>query len=673
MTFLFPEFFWAFLALSLPIIIHLFNFRRYKTFYFSNTRLLREIEQKNRTVKQLRNWIILLSRLLFLTFLILAFAQPVLPDSPAAKSTELHLSIYIDNSYSMTIEGENGPLLNEARQEAVQFLQQLPSTAQVQIISNAFAPQEQRFYPPSLAIELVDQIESHPAYRRWEEIEQRIEQALEQAQDNKVGQHRVLIYSDLQASAVGNWRQQSDSSWHWQIRQLRPISPANNLTIDSLWFERPVFQPGFNQTLVARIKNYGSELQSKVKADMTLNGQKVGFGTTDVPASASATVRIPFPIRSREAYAGQLSINNAGANFDDRLFFQFNTRQKAPVMIAGFDQNNLEWSGLFEDSLFQRSNYALANLDYQAIPSQDLTVLQLNQSVSSGLERSLEKSLANGGNIFLFPSAEAPQHLAALLSRWGLDVSDSYQESTLLSATIDLEDPYFDQVFIDTPENPDLPGVTRYLELPRAKGNALLTLANDRPLILRKSRLAGELFISAVPLDRQYSNLVNHPILNPILLNAALFQGQAPLPYLRAGKSNERLLFANMGPEPLKDQVVKASVVDQVYIPPQDIKGQQFSIGLPPEAVAPGNYPLLLERDTVGFLSINLDARESDLSYLSKEQLGQSKGLSFVEKDEHMLAAKQLDPQAAALWPWMIVAAIFSLLAEMILIKLWRP
>ncbi len=36
MSFIHPEFLWALLALLIPVIIHLFNFRRYKKFWFSN-------------------------------------------------------------------------------------------------------------------------------------------------------------------------------------------------------------------------------------------------------------------------------------------------------------------------------------------------------------------------------------------------------------------------------------------------------------------------------------------------------------------------------------------------------------------------------------------------------------------------------------------------------------
>ncbi|HET9053816.1 MAG TPA: BatA domain-containing protein, partial [Cyclobacteriaceae bacterium] len=45
MTFLYPSFLWALLALSIPVIIHLFNFRKTTRIFFSNNRFLRQVKE----------------------------------------------------------------------------------------------------------------------------------------------------------------------------------------------------------------------------------------------------------------------------------------------------------------------------------------------------------------------------------------------------------------------------------------------------------------------------------------------------------------------------------------------------------------------------------------------------------------------------------------------------
>ena len=53
MSFVSPYIFWALLLLSIPVIIHLFSFRRAITVYFSNTRLLEAVKEE--TSSKLRN------------------------------------------------------------------------------------------------------------------------------------------------------------------------------------------------------------------------------------------------------------------------------------------------------------------------------------------------------------------------------------------------------------------------------------------------------------------------------------------------------------------------------------------------------------------------------------------------------------------------------------------
>ncbi|HIP32508.1 MAG TPA: hypothetical protein EYG86_07090, partial [Crocinitomicaceae bacterium] len=102
MKFLYPEFLWAFLVLLIPIIIHLFNFKRYKTLYFSSLSFVKHVDQKTKSTKSLKHLLILLSRLLAFIFLVLAFAQPYFSKNDATtQSLDSVVSIYIDNSFSM--------------------------------------------------------------------------------------------------------------------------------------------------------------------------------------------------------------------------------------------------------------------------------------------------------------------------------------------------------------------------------------------------------------------------------------------------------------------------------------------------------------------------------------------------------------------------------------------
>ncbi|TNF45447.1 MAG: hypothetical protein EP310_01570, partial [Bacteroidetes bacterium] len=99
MKFLFPTFLFALFAIAIPIIIHLFSFRQYKTVYFSNVSFLKDIKKESKNKSRLKQLLILIARILTIIFLVFAFAQPYIPTTTDSKKQPNQLiGIYIDNS-----------------------------------------------------------------------------------------------------------------------------------------------------------------------------------------------------------------------------------------------------------------------------------------------------------------------------------------------------------------------------------------------------------------------------------------------------------------------------------------------------------------------------------------------------------------------------------------------
>ena len=78
MKFLYPQFLYALALIAIPIIIHLFNFRKFKTIYFSNVQFLKSVNEKTKSKSQLKHILILSSRVLTIAALVMAFSQPYL-------------------------------------------------------------------------------------------------------------------------------------------------------------------------------------------------------------------------------------------------------------------------------------------------------------------------------------------------------------------------------------------------------------------------------------------------------------------------------------------------------------------------------------------------------------------------------------------------------------------
>src|SRR6201985_849561 len=101
MHFLFPAFLFALAALAIPVIIHLFNFRKYQKVYFSNVQFLKEVQEQQASRRNLKERLILAARLLTVLFLVFAFARPYIPGKNSINAGKQQaVSIFVDNSYS---------------------------------------------------------------------------------------------------------------------------------------------------------------------------------------------------------------------------------------------------------------------------------------------------------------------------------------------------------------------------------------------------------------------------------------------------------------------------------------------------------------------------------------------------------------------------------------------
>ena len=132
MQFVRPEFLFALFALIIPIVVHLFQLRRFKRQEFTNLAFLETIKHQTRKSAILKKWLILCLRLFALGCIVLAFAQPYFSNH-TTKGTTAEIVIYLDNSFSMQALGAKGILLERSIQE---LLTNLDPTSEVDIFTN---------------------------------------------------------------------------------------------------------------------------------------------------------------------------------------------------------------------------------------------------------------------------------------------------------------------------------------------------------------------------------------------------------------------------------------------------------------------------------------------------------------------------------------------------------
>ena len=172
MFFINPYFLFAGLLIAIPIIIHLFNFRKYRKVYFSNVEFLREIKSQTQKSSVLRHLLVLLCRILAILCLVFAFAQPYIPLSNNKKVIQKNnlVSIYVDNSFSMDALSSNGRLIDEAKNKAADICSVYKSSDLFQLLTNDFEGKHQRLVNTDEFKDMLNEVKISSNSRNLSEI-----------------------------------------------------------------------------------------------------------------------------------------------------------------------------------------------------------------------------------------------------------------------------------------------------------------------------------------------------------------------------------------------------------------------------------------------------------------------------------------------------------------------
>lgn len=156
MTFVYPGFLFGLLLVGIPILVHLIQLRKYKRIEFSNAFFLKALKQEQQQSQRLKNLLILLSRIAFIIFLVLAFAQPYFPSTANESISSSVVSIYIDNSYSMQVQSSNGMVLDRAKAKAIEIVKAYPPQQKYQVLANEFNGNQMRLLSADEALEAIE-------------------------------------------------------------------------------------------------------------------------------------------------------------------------------------------------------------------------------------------------------------------------------------------------------------------------------------------------------------------------------------------------------------------------------------------------------------------------------------------------------------------------------------
>jgi len=354
MKFVHPEMLWGLIATAIPIIVHLFNFRKFKKVYFSNVEFLKEIKQETQSKRNLKHLLILASRILAITAIVLAFAQPYLPQPGAIeKSGGTAVSVYIDNSFSMQGAGKDGIMLDLAKNKALEIVESFAASDKFQLLTGDFEGRHQRLVSKEEMTSLIQEVNLSPVSRKLSEVITRQRDALSTSGLEK---RHAFVLTDLQTSVTDPESVTNDTTMRVTVVPELP-EIKGNVFIDSVWFETPVRQTNQPEILHARVVNTGSEDISSMPLQLMINGTQKSVASAAVSASGNSTIDITYTNTEPGFKHCSLTINDASITSDDAYYFSYNVAERIRVLeILGNTASTQAVQAVFSDDPFYEWN-----------------------------------------------------------------------------------------------------------------------------------------------------------------------------------------------------------------------------------------------------------------------------------------------------------------------------
>ena len=681
MNFLFPTFLIGLAAIAIPIIIHLFNFRKYKKVYFTNVQFLKELKQESDSKSKLKEWLILAMRILAISFLVFAFAQPFIPGKVKTIQGEKAISIYIDNSFSMESTNKKGTLLENAKTLATEIINTFNASDKFQLLTNDFEGKHQRFISKEEFVEQLNDVKISSATKSISDVIKRQQDFL---QNSSAKNKRIFLLSDFQKNTSVIFKTDIDTSIAISCIPIAS-SEVNNVYIDSVWFETPVQQYETQQIIHAVVINKSNKDIENGSLKLYINDAQVSLASFNVSAGNKKDVSISFTVKVKGINKGVLKIEDYPITYDDNFYFSFNAQTIINALVI--NGKDTKTAGNFKslmqnDSLFVYKENSDASIDYSVFAKTNIIVLNELNTITSGLTSELQKFVNAGGSVVIFPNKKSDIiSYNTAFQTLQLPQIIKLDTTNIKTQSINFEQGLYEGVFDKVDQRMDLPKVFEHFEFTKTTNNnsqGLVLLQNGQFLVSLNTLGNGKVYVFSIPSDETSSNLLKHALFVPTLIKMAILSLK-PSPVYYKTAINEVISLnstSNFSDKPL--HILKVDKKVDV-IPEHRLLNNTTALYTQNQITEAGHYNVEENNVIIKDLAFNFDRKESDMNFMTQEDLQKQidekglKNVSVIELNEKSLTnALQEVNDGKKLWKLFLILALMFLAAEILIIRLFK-
>lgn len=687
MKFLFPAFLFALFTIAIPIIIHFFSFRQYKTVYFSNVSFLKDIKKESQNKSRLKQLLILIARILTIISLVFAFAQPYIPvASDEKKQPNQLIGIYIDNSFSMNALSENGQLLEVARNKALEIALAHPARTKFMLFTNDLKPKHQHVFNKEQLIQQVAEIQSSPNAIPISMIYNRFSVQNQAINESSTDKHLYFI-SDFQRTVtdIENFNDKSVFSYFLPLA----VNELANLYIDSCWVEVPAHRLKQEEEVFVRIRNSSNQDFQNLPLKLILNDSIKSITNFSVNAQNEIVANLKYTNNSGGLQLGKIEISDFPFTHDNNWYISYFVEPRLKA-LAVYGNNPDSKEGLdFITALFRDDEFVLLdeaniqNVQISRLADYNTLFLLGIESFSSGFLSELRNSVENGLTLVIFPDEKMNLNtMNELLTMFNASLAAGIDTTKQKISGIDFDNKFFTDVFRKKEENPVYPEIRGHLVFGNntlSQETRLLWFQNNDKALSTLSYGQGKVWVFSFPLTRKNESFARDILYVPTIYNIVINSLPAQQMSYTVGKNTFYEIQGNRNINLNSPIEIENTRTGEQFIPSKNISNRGIQIGFSEQIINDGHY-LVQNRDTlITALAFNYNRKESDLRYFKNDELqdkievAQLKNARVVENaDRNFSEIFDEIQNGKQLWKWFIFMALLFILTEAAIIRFWK-
>lgn len=664
MTFLHPNYLWALLVIIVPILVHLFDFRRPKKVYFSSVTFLKSVEQKSSKGLTIKKLLLLFTRIFAIISIVLLFAQPLLPTHKSSSSSNRQIGFFLDNSMSMQT-GTGRSLLDEAIEWLTLANSFISNNTSILYTDNDFQGKDQIVSSPEKLKDRLTEINYSYSTRNPSEI---LKRQLNLLQSHSGIQTELWWFSDFQKST---WNELKNLQVPKNVKvKIVPLGldKQANINVDSIWLDTPFLSLNDKNTLHFKMSNSGTETRKDLVVKFLMDDVLVSSVSVSINEGSFSLGQMDFHISKSETKRCKLVFDDFPVVFDNEYYFVLNPSEEINVMTISNDARQYVQKVVSGETFFKSFNYTFSTIDYGSFAKSDVIIVEGISKCNSVIWEYLEKSIASGKTVLLIPTLEdaAMQEITKFKT---ISISSFPTHLSELMGKPSMDLPFMKGVFDNLTENITMPNVDVLLDL--KKGEELFKTQSGKSLLRKYSLDKGTLFVLASPISGEKITLSKHAVFVPFIYKIAtsLSNYRNELAYSFGSSSIVVKITNNQ-----EDGFLFKGKSGEFY-PSQSFANGILTMELPRVGFGPGFYDLYSKSVKLKTIAINTDPKESDLRTMDLKEL-QSILPTGVELKSGFEKGKisnsfKNDLDSTPLWKYFLFLALLFLLIEILIIRFW--